>query len=484
MRIRKTTQADGAAHLARGEPGMLLGLLGGRFPAANFVVGYLFLLLCVPSELIFQPLGAAGTPANLWALLGLLWWVLAAFHRSTPVTGLTPLRLGLGFAVVGVLASYCAGFAAGRYAAVDVRQSTDELWTLLPVSPLDLADKLANAADRGLITFAGFVGIALIAGEGLRTRADLEVVVTWLVRFAAFVAFLGIIQFYFGIDIAGLYRIPLLSANADFGEVISRSVLNRVSGTAVHPIEFGVVMAGVFWIALTRALARKGWSWVPVVLIGFAIPISVSRSAILAAGVAGVLVLIGWPPRWRRNALLTLPFVAIGVRVLAPGLVGTLVSLFGNLNADPSVSGRTADYAVAARLLDEEPILGRGLFTLVPRYYRIFDNQILITVIELGIIGALMFGVVFLAAILEGNSARRRLRDSPDRYLALAVTSALIGILFSYLTFDALGFPMVGGLTFLLIGLAGALGQRARATARDERVGRQTTIEGAGRAVT
>ena len=91
-------------------------------------------------------------------------------------------------------------------------------------------------------------------------------------------------------------------------------------------------------------------------LIGTALPMSVSRSAILA--VARRLrraSSLGWPARWRLRALLVLPFAVVGMRLLAPGLVGTIRSLFANLVNDPSVTGRTDDYSVVLAPLRRAP---------------------------------------------------------------------------------------------------------------------------------
>ncbi len=432
--------------------------------AARFVIVYIVLLLCIPSQLVFGPLGSIGTPANMWALVGLGAWIILALQGRLPGDGVTPVRLGIACAATAVVISYAAGFAAGRYAPLDVREFTNELWTLLPVTNDDLAAKLASGADRGLITFAGLAGVALIASDGLRTRDDLDLVVTWLCRAGAFVAALGIVQYYTGFDIASIYRIPGLTANYEIGQAASRSVLRRVSATAVHPIEFGVMMGVLFWFAVHRALTlRRMGAWIIAGVIGLGIPMSVSRSAIITAAVAGIIIFVGWPPRRRWNALALLPLVAIAVRLMAPGLVGTIRSFFLNIDSDPSVSGRTADYVVGMRLLDEHILFGRGLFTLVPRYYRVFDNQLLVGLIEVGLIGAALISVVFIAAFLDGLSARRRLTHPADRSLALTISGCVVGILISYATFDALTFPMVGGLTFLLFGLAGAMGQRGRA---------------------
>ncbi|GAA1822205.1 O-antigen ligase family protein [Microlunatus capsulatus] len=429
-------------------------------PARVFVVVYVFLLFCIPSQLVIRPLGAPGTPANLWGILALLWWLLATLGGRNPVRGFTPTRVSVGLLVGAVLASYVAGNAAGWYSPADIRQSTDELWTLVAVPADQLNATMISAADRGLLSVAGWAGVVLLASEGLRTSHELERVVGWVVGFGTFVAALGIVQYFTAYDIAALFTIPGLSANSDFGEVVSRSVLNRVSSTAVHPIEFGVLLAGVFLLALHRSLfaANRSWilRWLPTLVIGTALPMSVSRSAILALALACAVVFVGWPARWRIRGLLLAPLAVVGMRLVAPGLVGTIRSLFGNLGDDPSVTGRTADYSAVLGLYTEHPLLGRGLFTFVPRYYRILDNQMLMTLVELGAIG-LAATLVFLGTgVYLARAARRRLTSERERHLALVLSASLVGVVLSYLTFDAWGFPMVAGSTFLLVGLAGA----------------------------
>ena len=85
---------------------------------------------------------------------------------------------------------------------------------------------------------------------------------------------------------------------------------------------------------------------VPALLIFVGCFMSVSRSAVIVVAVSFIVLLLGWPRRWRIRALLIMPFAVVGLRLAVPGLVGTLISLFKNVVNDPSVSGRTNDYGV------------------------------------------------------------------------------------------------------------------------------------------
>jgi O-antigen ligase len=442
-----------------------------RLPAVVFVIGYCGLLFLVPSQLIIRQLGAPGTPANLWALAALTWWVCATVGGMNPGRQLSPIRVAVLVLVIAVLASYVASSASGWTSPADVRQTTDELWTLVPGPVPDLNEKMTLAANRGLLALFGWVGIALLTTDGLRSWRDLHLLITWMVWLGAIVAAIGVVQFFTTVNIADWFIIPGLSANSEFGTVATRSILRRVSGTAVHPIEFGVVLAALFPLALHRTIfnSRAARAWVPTVIIGVAIPMSVSRSAILAMGVTLVVLFLGWPNRWRVRALFIAPAAAVALRLLIPGLLGTIQSLFLNLFNDPSISGRTDDYAVIFRIYGEHEVLGRGLFTFVPRYYRILDNQFLMLLLELGLIGALCALLVFVVGFYCARAARRYTADPANRNLALALSASIAGIVLSYATFDAWSFPMAAGTTFLLIGAAGAAWQVAVREREDHR---------------
>ena len=429
-----------------------------RLPACGFVVLYAACLLCIPSQLIFRPLGAPGTPANMLGMAALGWWAAATLGGLNPVKRFTPTRIVVAVLTCAVLASYASGMLNGWYAPPNVRQETDEFWTLVPPSVAETTGAMISAADRGLLSFAAWMGIVLMTAEGLRSWRDIELVVEWVVWLGTFVAAIGILQFATGLNIAAFFTIPGLSANSEFGGVVSRSVLNRVSATAVHPIEYGVVLAGILPLAVHRMIRRWGrpLAVVPALVVFVGCFMSVSRSAVIVVGVSMIVLLVGWPRQWRTRALLVMPFAIVGLRLAVPGLVGTLISLFKNLLNDPSISGRTSDYTVVFSVVDDNPFFGRGLFTFVPRYYRIVDNQYLMFGVELGLVGLLAMLLFLSVSFFQAFAAHRSALESSSRDLSLAISASVAGVLVSFATFDALGFAMAAGLMMLLVGLAGA----------------------------
>ena len=183
----------------------------GRMPASGFLAVYFVLLFAVPSRLVVRQIGAAGTPATLWGLLLLFWWVCVAVGGRNP-RFISPVRLAMGLFVLAVLASYAAAMTRGWYAPADVRQATDDLYDFVPPTQDQVRVVMMKAADRGLLSFFGWVGVTLVAADGLKTWRDVERCVVWLTNLAAIVAAVGILQYFTGLDIAPFFKIPGLSA--------------------------------------------------------------------------------------------------------------------------------------------------------------------------------------------------------------------------------------------------------------------------------
>src|SRR5581483_9774388 len=322
-----------------------------------------------------------------------------------------------------------------------------------------------SGADRGVMFFLGCAGIALLACDGIADRARFDVLVRRLVAAGGLVAAFGVYQFFTLYDINTI-SVPLLTRNQKVADVVERSIFHRVAGTASHPIEFGVVMAMLLPLALHLALfsergKRLRW-WLASGVIALVIPMTLSRAAVVTLAVALVIIVPTWPPRWRRRGILIGGTFAVAVRVAIPGLVGTVTSLFTNINNDPSTSGRTQDYTYFADLFVQRPILGRGFFTFLPDIYTIFDNEFLVILVEMGIVGLIALLAVLVSGMGSARAARRAATDDASRHLGQVLAASIAGGTIAFGTFDALSFPTAAGLMFLLIGLAGALRRLTR----------------------
>jgi O-antigen ligase len=403
----------------------------------GLLTGFLAVLVLIPSQLVFKPLGATGTPASMVAVGLLALWIgsyLVPGAGVGPAPG-QPVRWAFAVFVAAVLTGYVA-VGLGHLPGDDLRN-----------------------ADRALMAVAAWGGILLGTADGVRDRDRFELLIERIVQAGAVLAAIGVLQFFTGFDVSRVLHIPGLTVNEPLALINERASFRRVAGTAVHPIEFGVVLAMIFPLALYRAFhtARGAGvaQWGAVTLMAVAIPMSLSRSAFL--GLFAVALVLG--PTWRGTRLiaagLIAPVFTVAMQAVAPGLLGTIKSLFVGLTSDPSFQGRTEDYAVVGQFISQSPLFGRGLGTFDPARYVLLDNQYLGILIELGAFGLVALLAMFVTGIAAARSARKRSEEPAWRELCQCLASSVTVCLVSFVTFDAFAFPMASAMTFLVLGCAG-----------------------------
>jgi O-antigen ligase len=203
---------------------------------------------------------------------------------------------------------------------------------------------------------------------------------------------------------------------------------------------------------------RKTWRWLCVALVAMGIPISVSRSALVSVGVSLTLFIVMLPVRPRLVALALIPVPVVAVFMLTPGYIRTLGQFIGMGTTDPSVTARTQDYPLAESLVREHPWFGMGGGTYLPaNILDIFDNQILTSVVELGLVGLAALVILLVTGVITPLVARSRSTDPGLRSLAGALTGSAAAAAACTMTFDEFAFPTAQGLYCLVLGLAGAL---------------------------
>ncbi|HEY8524091.1 MAG TPA: O-antigen ligase family protein [Acidimicrobiales bacterium] len=401
-------------------------------------------MVLVPPTHIIGPLGAIGTPATVVALLALLLWGVAVLTPGELARTVVPVRVVMGLLV---------GTVSLGYAVLHVRA----------VPGVELL-----SSDRALLQVLSWAGVALLAAEGLRDRDEVTRVLRTLVAAVAVMAVIGFLQFRSGVDLAVLAnRIPGLTENNELVSIQDREGFRRPAGTATHPIEFGCVIAMTLPLALhlagfdvARSAARR---WLPVAAIAIGIPAAVSRSAVLAAAVAAVVVFAGLDRRlWPRALGAGATFVVL-VYATTPGLLGTLRDLFVYAESDRSIAYRTSDYEVVGEYVRSSPLLGHGPGTYIPEsYLAILDNQYLMSVVELGLVGLAVVVVYLLATAFLGRGARHRSRAPADRDLGQALAATSLAGAAAAFTFDGFSFLMYAGLIPLGLGVGGAQWALAR----------------------
>jgi polysaccharide biosynthesis protein PslJ len=142
-------------------------------------------------------------------------------------------------------------------------------------------------------------------------------------------------------------------------------------------------------------------------------------------------------------------------------MLGSLTALFTGISGDSSTQSRTGSYAIAMEYVTRSPLLGRGFATFLPSY-RILDNEMLLLLIEVGLVGLSCFLLLVLTAVTCAFLSRRRAVDPMVSALGHALGASLLAALATLAFFDGLGFPMTAGMLFLLLGTTGGLWRLVR----------------------
>ncbi|WP_051938969.1 O-antigen ligase family protein [Phaeacidiphilus oryzae] len=424
---------------------------GRRIDATTVLTGYLALALFIPSNLALPALGGVGTPANVFALLGLLWYLATWLAgRITPPPGTRGPRIAVCVLAGAVLLGYVADAARGS--------SHEELL----------------GADRGLIGLLVWVGLIVLSSAGVQRRDRLDLLMRRLVLLGTVVAAIGYYDFFSASNIADSIHIPGLHTSVTGIEAMDRGSFTRPRSTTAQPLEFGGMLAILLPFAIQQALdpVRRHQHvlrrWAPAAVMGGALPLTVSRTSIIGAAVVVLVMVPRWKPQRRWTALGLIAGSLAGFKVLVPGLLGTIGTLFSSFlsNSDSSTQARTVKYAEVLPYLAQRPLFGRGFGTFTPDLYFFTDNQYMLSAVELGAVGVLALLVLFASGIHSGGALRRLARTERDRELGQAFfASALVAMVISA-TFDALSFPMFAGVFFLILGAGGGyLGFARRAAA-------------------
>ncbi|WBB69598.1 O-antigen ligase family protein [Micromonospora sp. WMMD812] len=409
----------------------------GSSQAAVMLQLFVVAAFVFPSDTVVRIIGAQGYLASLIALvLFLAWAVTALLGLHDPIHTRYPIRGALGLLWICTLLSYAA----------------------MPLFSPDATQRLS--ADRWILLLLGMSGVILVAAEHLRDPTDLLRVIRTLVWGAAFSGVVAVFQFWFLWDLKPLLRLALpgFEVNSSYGSFQGRDALVRVTGTSIHPIELGVTAGMLLPLAIWLGINDTGRSptrrWLPVGLIGMCIPMSVSRSAILAVGVAVVVFAVCLPARQRVWLFAFAPVAVAGVFATTPGYLRTILNSFTAGTEDASITNRLDNYPRVVALVREAPWLGRGGGTFLPAdATRILDNQYFKTAIEMGIVGLVALVLYFLIPAVAVLQVRARAKEPELRSLCAALAGACLAAALGAYTFDGFSFAQFASVHAVVVGL-------------------------------
>lgn len=410
-----------------------------RLDTATVIALLVLLLYCLPAALIVPGLTFAGRPALVLAMGLFAWWLIARLSPTLFLMGPQPLRWTMLFYLVSTLLSYIAGLLRG------------------------LPSLEANRQNFTLLVTFQFMGLVLMAADGVANWERLRKILRVFLWAAAFMAAIGLIQSLFEYDIAQKLIVPGLEIKAEMADFQKRGDnLFRVAGTAIHYIEFSTVLAMAVPFGLHFAmyaptrLSRRFYA-VLTGMIAVAVPIAISRTGVLALVAAMAVMFFAWDWRTRYNMLFVSLGALVAMAVVRPGVLGTLKSMFLMADQDPSVTGRTEDYEMVSLWFSQRPWLGRGPGTLIPDVYIMLDNQWLMTLVTYGIVGVVALAALHISCITLAGVALRRSTTAEDKHLCAALISSQIVAILVGATFDSFGFTTFAFTLALMSGLAGAV---------------------------
>jgi O-antigen ligase len=410
-----------------------------RIDAAALLSTMIGLLYLFPETMVVPSITDLGRPGLLLGLVMFVWWALARFSPRLAMLGPQPMRLAVAAYVTSLLASYAVGQLRG------------------------LTSIEANGADRAVLNALVFIGVILVAADGVPNWERLERILRVMVWCATFMAIVGHLQSLVGFDLTRYLMVPGMGSHGWLPGFEQRGSGLRVPSTTVHNIEYTSVMAialpfAIHYARFARNKKVRRWYAVSALVILAAIPLGVSRTGILALIVVAAVMAIVWDHRHRYNMAVLLVVLTAGFMVVRPGLLGTISDMFFNADKDSSVTARTDRYAIVGHYFSQRPWLGRGTGTWLPPQYIILDNQWLNTVLSTGIIGVLALAAVNITAIVLAVTALRRSPASKaDRHLCAALVTTQVIALVVAATFDSLYFTTLSTTVALTAGCCGAV---------------------------
>ena len=331
--------------------------------------------------------------------------------------------------------------------------------SLILNAPRGMSEGYLAADVKGLLLLGVFLATYFLTLKVVG-RDDAERVAALAVVTGVAAACIAIVERFAGFNPVAVTLLTLPGVDrARPDMVLERGMQLRVMGTGEHPIAFGALMAMLLPLAVYFALSARGARRLAytgaAAAIAVAMLLSVSRSALLAGSVAFLVLLAVWPLQRRRLLSLAMALLLL-VTVAAPGLLGTLGKtmrpgwIVQQEKASPS--SRMEDYPRVAAIVPRQPLFGLGWGAFDAARYFYLDNQVLKTLLEVGIAG------LALAALFYARVTGMLWRAARESTAPLSLEGALLAAIAAFgvlsLLFDTFGFSQLVYVFFIFAALS------------------------------
>jgi len=221
-----------------------------------------------------------------------------------------------------------------------------------------------------------------------------------------------------------------------------------VHGPTMHPLPAATMLSMAFPIAVLGVIHARHAGAKVVYGIAAAILIvgvlATQRKTGLVAPLAVMLTLA----YFRRRELLRLAPLAVvllvALMVAAPGTLAPVMDQFkpNRLSEANTVNDRASDYDAIRPDVLSHVALGRGYGSYQPLGHRILDSEVLLRLVEMGVLGLAAFALLGVSVVAYARStihSRHPVRASP----ALAGAAAAVVFLVVALLFDSTSYAQV-----------------------------------------
>lgn len=257
---------------------------------------------------------------------------------------------------------------------------------------------------------------------------------------------------------------PVAAIFGDVAPTLGRGLLERGGsprprGTFAFAQEFGLVLAFMAPLALATvgSVRRKLPRLVPVALIVLVSLLTVTRSAVVAMAVGGVVVLLASGSGAARRTVLAGAVVAIVAALAFPGWRDS----FTSPQAQQSTETRIDRVPVVTERTAERPFTGNGFLGIADEVPAV-DNQLLLTYAEQGAVGVVTWTAVWIGAAVAVAWGVRG--PGVGRMVAAGALGGLVGALSASPVIDL--FTLGGSRAFWILAALGAAAAEGSARVR------------------
>jgi hypothetical protein len=315
---------------------------------------------------------------------------------------------------------------------------------------------------KKLPLLVSYVSVFVIASSAVR-RSEVRPFMTYTLALAVIVAAGMVIEYRTTQNVFWLLSAKLLPSgftlNTSSGDSAIDYIGRRiVRGPAEVPLEAVAMLSMALPIAVVRIIESPQWrsrlKYGAMTGLIIAAIFSTYRKSGFIAPFAVLLTLAYFRRReLLRLAPLGLVLLAM-VSALSPRALGSVLSQFTRSDAKnvPTVSSRTSGYDAIRPDVWTHLLVGRGWGSYDPTDNRILDSEILLRLIEGGVVGLATF-VLVPVGVIAASRRTIALREPESSPIALVGASAAVAFLVMAFLYDEMSFPHPVYIFFYLVGM-------------------------------